>query len=177
MELRPSGLWGHTLGAGPSLGLGNSSITQNAPAAKIASMGNDVSLRVSAVMWPRAGWWLRRYGLLPGSREIRPHLRKCRATRSHLLLPPRLRGSPSSPDGGLGLEHQCGSQRQDAAAAAASLTSGEEKKPRKRVSYRWSDGWDFGNAVHTPTSLSGVHLCTGWCSCSKTRIPVFISRL
>lgn len=166
MELRPFDLLGHTLGASLSLGLGNSSITQNAPAAKIASKyGNwTVSLQVSAVTWCRAEWWLCRYGLLLEKRKIRPHLRKCRAT----VLPAAsasAEGNPIRPWWGLGLEHQCGSQRQKVAAAAAvSLTSGvwaeERKTPRKWVSYRCSECWDFGNAVHTPTNLSGVHLCT-----------------
>lgn len=38
-------LLGHTLGAGPSPGLGNGSITQNAPAAQTqANVGNEMSL-------------------------------------------------------------------------------------------------------------------------------------
>lgn len=45
MGAAPFDLLGHTLGAGPSPGLGNGSITQNAPAAQIqANVGNEMSL-------------------------------------------------------------------------------------------------------------------------------------
>lgn len=45
MGAAPFDLLGHTLGAGPSPGLGNGSITQNAPAAQTqANVGNEMSL-------------------------------------------------------------------------------------------------------------------------------------